>query len=105
MNEEDFIRLLVEQTPNFDEKIMADIRPKDGWLLNVATGCYDWQFERYVKRITAVRRISEGLAFKTFEVVLDDWVKPMGCPVKVTADRFRAVFPNTSQKWKKVTAL
>jgi hypothetical protein len=29
---------LVDQTPRFDELIMEDIRPTDGWLLNVSTG-------------------------------------------------------------------
>lgn len=34
----DFPQFLVDQTPRFDEMIMEDIRPTDGWLLNVATG-------------------------------------------------------------------
>jgi hypothetical protein len=34
----DFIQALVDQTPKFDELIMEDIRPTDGWLLNVSTG-------------------------------------------------------------------
>jgi len=29
---------MVDQTPRFDELIMEDIRPTDGWLLNVSTG-------------------------------------------------------------------
>jgi hypothetical protein len=29
---------MVDQTPKFDELIMEDIRPTDGWLLNVSTG-------------------------------------------------------------------
>jgi hypothetical protein len=34
----DFPNFLVDQTPKFDEIIMEDIRPTDGWLLNVSTG-------------------------------------------------------------------
>jgi len=34
----DFPQFLVDQTPHFDELIMEDIRPIDGWLGNVATG-------------------------------------------------------------------
>jgi hypothetical protein len=34
----DFPQFLVDQTPRFDELVMEDIRPTDGWLLNVSTG-------------------------------------------------------------------
>ena len=34
----DFPQFMVDQTPKFDELIMEDIRPVDGWLLNVSTG-------------------------------------------------------------------
>ena len=34
----DFPQFLVDQTPRFDELIMEDIRPIDGWLLNISTG-------------------------------------------------------------------
>lgn len=34
----DFAQFLVDQTPRFDELIMEDIRPTDGWLLNISTG-------------------------------------------------------------------
>ena len=34
----DYATFLVNQTPVFDELILSDIRPTDGWLLNVATG-------------------------------------------------------------------
>jgi hypothetical protein len=34
----DFPQFFVDQTPHFDEAIMEDIRPTDGWLLNVSTG-------------------------------------------------------------------
>jgi hypothetical protein len=34
----DFPQFLVDQTPKFDELIMEDIRPTDGWLLNISTG-------------------------------------------------------------------
>lgn len=34
----DFPQFLVDQTPRFDEVIMEDIRPTDGWLYNVSTG-------------------------------------------------------------------
>lgn len=34
----DFPQFLVDQTPKFDEQIMEDIRPADGWLYNVSTG-------------------------------------------------------------------
>jgi hypothetical protein len=33
----DFIQALVDETPKFDERIMRDIRPTDGWIGNVAT--------------------------------------------------------------------
>lgn len=34
----DFPQLLVDETPRFDEQIMSDIRPTDGWIGNVSTG-------------------------------------------------------------------
>jgi hypothetical protein len=34
----DVAQFLVDQTPKFDELIMEDIRPTDGWIGNVATG-------------------------------------------------------------------
>lgn len=34
----DFPQFLVDETPRFDELIMQDIRPTDGWLYNVSTG-------------------------------------------------------------------
>lgn len=34
----DFLQALVDETPKFDEMIMQDIRPTDGWLYNVSTG-------------------------------------------------------------------
>lgn len=34
----DFPQFFVNQVPHFDEMIMEDIRPTDGWLLNVSTG-------------------------------------------------------------------
>ena len=34
----DFLQALVDETPKFDEMIMQDIRPVDGWLYNVSTG-------------------------------------------------------------------
>jgi len=34
----DFTQFLVDQTPYFDELIVEDIRPTDGWLYNVSTG-------------------------------------------------------------------
>lgn len=34
----DFVQALVDETPRFDELIMEDIRPTDGWILNVSTG-------------------------------------------------------------------
>lgn len=60
----DFSQLLVDETPRFDELILADIRATDGWLFNVSTG-----------------------------------TTPMGTPVEITQDRFRAVFPNTTKQW------
>jgi hypothetical protein len=65
----DFGQFLVDQTPRFDELIMEDIRPTDGWILNVSTG-----------------------------------TTPMGTPVEITQDRFRAVWPNTTKTWTKVQA-
>ena len=65
----DLPQWLVDQTPVFDEIIMMDIRPNDGWLYNVSTG-----------------------------------TNPMGTPVEVTQDRFRAVFPNTTKAFTKVIA-
>jgi len=34
----DFPQFWVQQVPHFDELILEDIRPTDGWMLNVATG-------------------------------------------------------------------
>lgn len=65
----DFPQFMVDQTPRFDELIMEDIRPTDGWLYNVSTG-----------------------------------TTPMGTPVQITQDRFRAVWPNTTKVWKQVVA-
>lgn len=33
-----FPQFLVDQTPYYDQLIMEDVRPTDGWLLNVSTG-------------------------------------------------------------------
>jgi hypothetical protein len=63
-----FAQFLVNQTPKFDEMIMEDIRPTDGWMLNVSTGTV-----------------------------------PTGTPPEVTQDRFRAVWPNTTKVWQRVT--
>jgi hypothetical protein len=64
-----FPQFFVDQTPRFDELIMEDIRPTDGWILNVSTG-----------------------------------TTPMGTPVEITQDRFRAVWPNTTKVWNRVVA-
>lgn len=63
------IQALVDETPRFDEMIMEDIRPNDGWLYNVSTG-----------------------------------TTPMGTPVEITQDRFRAVWPNTTKQWTRKVA-
>lgn len=34
----DFAQFLVDQTPRFDEMIMEDVRPTDGWIGHVGTG-------------------------------------------------------------------
>lgn len=34
----DFVQAMVDELPHFDEVIMRDITPTDGWLLNIATG-------------------------------------------------------------------
>jgi len=34
----EFPQFLVDQTPRFDELILEDLRPTDGWILNVSTG-------------------------------------------------------------------
>lgn len=34
----DFVQALVDETPRFDERIMEDITPVDGWVGHVATG-------------------------------------------------------------------
>jgi len=65
----DFGQFMVDQTPRFDELIMEDIRPTDGWLYNISTG-----------------------------------TTPMGTPVQITQDRFRAVWPNTTKTWRQVVA-
>jgi hypothetical protein len=65
----DMVQALVDETPRFDERIMMDIRPTDGWLLNVSTG-----------------------------------TTPMGTPIEITQDRFRAVFPNTTKTWTRKVA-
>jgi hypothetical protein len=65
----DFGQFFVDQTPKFDELIMEDIRPTDGWIGNVSTGS-----------------------------------TPMGTPVQITQDRFRAVWPNTTKVWNRVVA-
>lgn len=62
-------QFLVNEVPRFDEMIMNDIRPTDGWILNVSTG-----------------------------------TTPMGTPVEITQDRFRAVWPNTTKVWRRVPA-
>ena len=64
----DYANFLVSQTPVFDQMIMEDITPTDGWLYNVSTGTMD-----------------------------------PGTPAEVTQDRFRGVWPDTTQPWRKVT--
>jgi hypothetical protein len=34
----DYPQFFIDQTPKFDEKILEDIKPTDGWLYNVSTG-------------------------------------------------------------------
>jgi hypothetical protein len=65
----DFVQALVDQLPHFDELIIRDITPVDGWLLNIATG-----------------------------------TEPLGTPVETTQDRFRGVWPDTTQQWTEVVA-
>lgn len=65
-----FTNYLLSQTPSYDKKILADIRPSDGfWIGAVATA--PWE------------------AFTT---------------ESHTQDRFRAVFPNLTKRWRNVGA-
>lgn len=89
-SEMEFAQFLVDQTPRFDELIMQDIRPTDGWLLNVS-GVYpvrvlpDWWMCR-----ESVRKICEGACYRKSRFSF----LRMGSPVEETLDRFRAVWPN-----------
>lgn len=65
----DFIQALVQEVPKFDELIMRDVRPTDGWIGNVSVG-----------------------------------MQPIGTPVEITQDRFRAVWPNTTKPFNRVVA-
>jgi hypothetical protein len=80
----DFAQFLVEQTPKFDEAILASIKPEDGWLLNINTGTMaaGWWMCR-----EAVRQISEGQHYTPSPS------EAMGCPTEITKDRFAKVFP------------
>lgn len=63
-----FTQLLVDQQPYYDELILADIRPTDSWIGNVATGVF-----------------------------------PAHTGVEHYVDRFRHVFPDTTQVWNATT--
>lgn len=79
--DEQFARFLADQTPKFDEIIMADINPTDGWLLNISLGPYLPWFNAQEE----VRKLSEGLAFVP---------SPIPNITEETMDRFKTVWPN-----------
>jgi hypothetical protein len=90
-----FAEFLVNQTPVFDEMIMEQIRPEDGWLLNVSYG--DSWFDDYSLTLTEVRRLSEGMAFKPFKLR-----RPKREPIGLPESFSRAIFPDTIGEWRRV---
>ena len=65
---DDFIKMLIEMTPVFDEMIMEDIRPTDGWLLHCSKDykggkvrqVFRQPIEIWVLCRESVRKLSEG---------------------------------------------
>ena len=83
-----FAQFMAEQTLVYDEMIMSDIRPEDKWEL------FDGGYE---VTLNAVRKLSEGLAYRLPGVVNS----PMGAPVDITMDRFKSIWPNVTKPYKK----
>lgn len=83
-SERDFAQFLVDQTPVFDEMILQDIRPTDGWLFNVSGGTSPCPAEWWERR-EDVRMIVEGPAYHRSRMVREQ-IEPMD-------DRFQSVFP------------
>lgn len=109
----DFAQFLVDQVPVFDEFIMEEIRPY------CQTEILPRRVEQWWIVREKVRKIIEGNSFIPSHKVLapkeytqsgdGGWLLnvsagtiPMGTPVEVTQDRFRAVFPNSSKVWKRI---
>jgi hypothetical protein len=84
--EKSFQQFMVDMVPVFDEAILQDIRPEDGWLLNVSTGG-SRSFDGYAETLTDVRRIAEGVAFKPFRIRRPKEAA-MGIPKLLTSFKF-----------------
>lgn len=83
-----FTQFMVDQVPVFDSLILEDIRPNDGWLLNIS------EVPRHPKwwlRREEVRKISEGDHYQETKSS-----KVRGVPVEITQDRFKSVWPQSN---------
>lgn len=64
MNTKEFNKFMVNETPKFDQEIMNQIRPTSNWVGTVQYGRPD-DHTMYLQTLESVRKISEGLAYKS----------------------------------------
>lgn len=91
----DFAEFLVRQTPKFDELIMQDIRPADGWLLNLGDRKkeYEWPPSWMPAEVwDSIQGFNGegtvGAINNRFSDVWPNITMPMGTPVATTNDKF-----------------
>ena len=96
VSSQDFTNFLVDQIPHFDEEILKDIHPSDGWILHVPVGTKIGFFKKLWWLVHCLWIMIPWLFRRT--TLID---RPVN-PVDVTQDRFNAVYPNASKKWTKI---
>lgn len=104
----EFLQALVDETPRFDEKIIEDIRPWDVMACHSHVDPLQETMAEVSERVfyecrEAVRRLSEGPGYKMSPWKTRPWsaLELMVEPVEITHDRFRAIFPNTTEVWRR----
>lgn len=99
---EDFAEWLVKQVPVFDEEIMAEIRPQLSWEGVTFCGHADMEYKMWIATTKSVRKLSEGLAYKSggnYDFDPNIW-KPVSSGVVIGNIPVDA-FYRCSKNWKK----